>query len=168
MVGGRWVVRDGRHPREDADVRALPRRAWRASRVHDARAFDLLITGAHLATMAGDAPYGAIRDGAIGVGGERIAWVGAARDLPRDASARTSLDVAGRWATPGLVDCHTHLVYAGNRADEFEARLNGATYADIAQAGGGINATVARRARRATTSSSRRAGRGSRRWRARA
>jgi len=105
-------------------------------------AFDLLITGAHLATMTGDAPYGEIRDGALGISGERIAWVGAQRDLPRDASAHRRLDAHGAWATPGLVDCHTHLVYAGNRANEFEALLTGATYAEIAQAGGGIKATV--------------------------
>ena len=101
-------------------------------------AYDLLITGAHLATMSGDAPYGEIRDGALGISGERIAWVGVERDLPRDASAHRRLHAQGAWATPGLIDCHTHLVYAGNRANEFEARLTGATYADIAQAGGGI------------------------------
>ncbi|MEO8302943.1 MAG: imidazolonepropionase [Betaproteobacteria bacterium] len=111
--------------------------------------FDLLVTGAHLATMAGDARYGAIHDGAVGIVGERIAWIGAQRDLPHDASARRRLHVPGAWATPGLIDCHTHLVYAGNRADEFEARQGGATYADISRAGGGINATV--RATRAAT-----------------
>jgi len=104
--------------------------------------FDLLVTGAHLATMTGGAPYGAIRDGALGIVGDRIAWVGAERDLPRDVAAHRLLHVPGAWATPGLIDCHTHLVYAGSRADEFEARLTGATYADIARAGGGINATV--------------------------
>ena len=104
--------------------------------------FDLLITGAHLATMAGDGPYGEIRNGAIGVRGATIAWVGPQSDLPRDASAQQSLDVHGAWITPGLIDCHTHLVYAGNRVDEFEARLNGATYAEIAKAGGGIKSTV--------------------------
>ena len=104
--------------------------------------FDLLVTGAHLATMAGDAPYGAIRDGALGIVGERIAWVGAESDLPQGTAAHRLLHVPGAWATPGLIDCHTHLVYAGNRAHEFEARLHGATYADIARAGGGINATV--------------------------
>ena len=104
--------------------------------------FDLLVTGAHLATMADRTPYGAIRDGAIGTRGGRIAWVGGERDLPRDATARRSLDAHGAWATPGLVDCHTHLVYAGTRIDEFEARLNGATYAEIAESGGGIKSTV--------------------------
>ncbi len=105
-------------------------------------AFDLVITGAHLATMDGRAPYGALPDGALGIAGDRIAWIGAARDLPRDARAARTLDAAGRWLTPGLIDCHTHLVYAGNRAREFEARQQGASYADIAQGGGGINATV--------------------------
>ena len=107
-----------------------------------APAFDLVVTNAHLATMAGAAPYGAIRDGAIGVKGDRVVWVGTARDLPRDLRAAQTVDAGGRWVTPGLVDCHTHLVHAGNRANEFEARLGGTTYAEIAQAGGGIMATV--------------------------
>ena len=104
--------------------------------------FDFVVTRAHLATMAGDLPYGAIRDGAIGVAGGRIGWIGAAKDLPGDWRAVRTVDAGGRWLTPGLVDCHTHLVYAGNRANEFEARLGGTTYAEIAQAGGGIAATV--------------------------
>jgi imidazolonepropionase len=105
-------------------------------------AFDMLVTGAHLATMTGSARYGAIRDGALGIVGGTIAWVGAERDLPSDATATQWLHMRGAWATPGLIDCHTHLVYAGHRADEFEARLAGATYADIARAGGGIQSTV--------------------------
>jgi imidazolonepropionase len=106
--------------------------------------FDALITGAHLATMAGTGEdrYGTIRDGALGIQDGRIAWIGAERDLPRGASAQRLLHVPGAWVTPGLVDCHTHLVYAGNRVNEFEARQRGATYAEIAQQGGGINATV--------------------------
>ena len=105
--------------------------------------FDVLITGAHLATMAGTAtPYGTIRDGALGIGGGRIAWIGAERDLPRGASAQRLLHVPGAWATPGLVDCHTHLVYAGNRVERVRGAARGATYAEIARAGGGINATV--------------------------
>ena len=105
--------------------------------------FDLLLVGAHLATMRGDGvPYGAVRDGAVGIDGDRIAWVGRAADVPRDVAARRTQDCGGRWLTPGLVDCHTHLVHAGNRANEFERRLQGATYADIAREGGGINATV--------------------------
>jgi imidazolonepropionase len=108
----------------------------------DAPRFDLLITGAHLATMASNAPYGAIRDGAVGIIGDRIDWIGPEYELPRHVRATRTLDAHGRWATPGLVDCHTHLVYAGNRTDEFEARQRGESYADIAKRGGGILATV--------------------------
>ena len=101
-------------------------------------ACDTLFTNVHLATMADG--YGEIRDAAIAVSGGRISWLGKAADAPRDA--RTVHDGAGRWLTPGLIDCHTHIVHAGNRSDEFEARLNGATYEDIARAGGGIMSTV--------------------------
>jgi len=105
--------------------------------------FDLMLVDAHVATMrAGGAPYGAIRDGVVGVNGGVIAWVGRATDVPRDIKAHRTLRCGGRWLTPGLVDCHTHLVYAGNRAGEFEQRQKGASYADIARQGGGINATV--------------------------
>ncbi len=104
--------------------------------------YDLVVTNAQLATMTGTEPYGAIREGALAIAGERIAWVGAPRELPAGARGARTLDAGGRWVTPGLVDCHTHLVYAGNRADEFERRLEGATYAEIARAGGGIAATV--------------------------
>ena len=111
--------------------------------------FDLILDDVHAATMRDASGYGAIRDAAIGVRGDRIAWIGSARDLPRGATATRRLSCAGRWATPGLIDCHTHLVYAGNRAEEFEQRLHGASYADIARAGGGIQATL--RATRAAT-----------------
>ena len=90
-----------------------------------------------------------IRDAAIGIRSDRIAWIGPARDLRRTASVTRRIACGGRWATPGLIDCHTHLVYAGNRAQEFEQRLHGASYADIARAGGGIQATL--RATRAAT-----------------
>lgn len=109
--------------------------------------FDLLVTDVHLATMTGTG-YGIVRDAAIGIAGDRIAWCGAQAALPTRRCAR-HLDGGGRFATPGLIDCHTHLVYAGNRAAEFEARLEGASYADIARAGGGIAATV-QATRRAT------------------
>jgi imidazolonepropionase len=95
---------------------------------------------ANLATMLPDSPYGAIRDGVIAVKAERISWVG-----PRsswDQKASEEHDVRGAWIAPGLVDCHTHLVYAGNRAHEFELRSRGATYEDMARAGGGILSTV--------------------------
>ena len=113
--------------------------------------FDLVVVNAHLATMAGAAPYGAIRDGAVGITGDRIAWVGAVRDLPGGPRPARTLDAGRNWVTPGLVDCHTHIVYAGNRADEFEARQKGATYAEISRTGGGIAATV--RATRAASMS---------------
>ncbi len=124
--------------------------------------FDLLVTGAHLATMTGGTPYGTIRAGALGISGERIAWIGAERDLPRDASAHRLLHVPGAWATPGLVDCHTHLVYAGNRADEFERATMRAPPTPTSR--GRVAASTrrcVRRARRPTTSSSRPAGRAS-------
>ena len=90
------------------------------------------------------APYGAIRDGAVGIAATRIAWVGArARPAARRAAARDAARAAARWVTPGLVDCHTHLVYAGNRARRVRARgCTARRYADIAREGGGIDATV--------------------------
>ena len=90
--------------------------------------------------------YGELRDGAILVQDGRIGWIGARADAP---AAPQVHDCAGMWLTPGLIDCHTHIVHAGNRSDEFEARLNGASYQDIARAGGGIMSTV--RATRAAT-----------------
>jgi imidazolonepropionase len=99
---------------------------------------DRLLIDCRLATMVeGEAAYGAIEDGAILVRGGRIAWVGARADLPaHDATQIDRLD--GRWVTPGLIDCHTHLVFGGDRSGEFEQRLQGATYEEIARAGGGI------------------------------
>ncbi|MYN17275.1 imidazolonepropionase [Rugamonas sp. FT107W] len=102
--------------------------------------WDVLFTNVHLATMAGG--YGEIRDAAIAVKDGRIAWLGPRAELPQGALAVTVHDGGGCWLTPGLIDCHTHIVHAGNRSDEFEARLNGATYEDIARAGGGIMSTV--------------------------
>jgi imidazolonepropionase len=100
----------------------------------------------HVATMtAGGGPYGAIRDGALAIKAGRIAWLGAQSAL-QDQPEKLATDVfhmREHWITPGLVDCHTHLVFAGDRAGEFEMRLNGAAYEDIARAGGGIAATVA-------------------------
>lgn len=102
--------------------------------------WDVLFTNVHLATM--DAGYGEIRDAAIAVKDGRIAWLGPRAALPVDARAAATHDGEGCWLTPGLIDCHTHIVHAGNRSDEFEARLNGATYEDISRAGGGIMSTV--------------------------
>ncbi len=104
---------------------------------------DTLWINARLATMAADRPgLGIVADGAIAARAGRIAFVGPRADLPTDLVAEQTVDCDGRWITPGLIDCHTHLVHAGNRAREFEARLEGATYAEIAAAGGGIAATV--------------------------
>ena len=104
---------------------------------------DRLITDCRLATMVeGGAAYGAIEDGALLIREGRIAWVGARADLPAHQAVETErLD--GRWVTPGLIDCHTHLVFGGDRSGEFEQRLGGATYEEIARAGGGIVSTMA-------------------------
>jgi imidazolonepropionase len=104
--------------------------------------FTTLLTNIRVVTMRDAAGYGIVDDGALGMHDGVIAWVGARRDLPRDVKAANTIDCRARFATPGLVDCHTHLVYAGNRASEFERRLEGASYAEIAAAGGGIRATV--------------------------
>ena len=104
--------------------------------------WELLLTDARIATMrAGAADYGVIEDGAIAIGDGRITWIGPQSELPANAAASTrSLD--GHWVTPALIDCHTHLVFAGDRSGEFEERLRGASYEDIARAGGGIMSTV--------------------------
>ena len=103
---------------------------------------DRLLIDCHVATMAeGPIPYGAIRDAAVVVADGRIAWVGPRADLPAVEAAETErLD--GRWITPGLIDCHTHLVFGGDRSAEFEQRLGGATYEEIARAGRGIVSSV--------------------------
>src|SRR3954467_4086125 len=105
--------------------------------------FERLWLDARLATLDPARPgLGVIEDGAIGTRDGRIAFVGPRSELPTGADAAVKLHLAGRWISPGLVDCHTHLVYAGERAQEFELRLEGASYADIAAAGGGIVSTV--------------------------
>ncbi len=108
--------------------------------------WDSLWINANLATMMpGPDAYGAIADGAIAARDGRIAWLGAMTALPPNAARKTARvhDAGGRWITPGLIDCHTHLVFGGDRAGEFALRLEGASYAEIARAGGGIRATVA-------------------------
>jgi imidazolonepropionase len=101
--------------------------------------------GARLATLAGDAPWGLIDDGALLTRGETIEWAGTMAQLPAAAASAVCAehDLGGALVTPGLVDCHTHLVYGGQRAREFELRLQGASYEAIARAGGGIRSTVA-------------------------
>lgn len=114
--------------------------------------WDHLWINANLATMSeGAGPYGAIEGAALGTSGGRIAFAGPMRDLPGKPGevALRVTDAKGQWITPGLIDCHTHLVFGGNRATEFEMRLNGKSYEEIARAGGGIMSTV--RATRAAT-----------------
>jgi imidazolonepropionase len=104
--------------------------------------WDSLWTNVHLATMTeARGPYGAIPAGALAVLDGRIAWVGAEAELPH-RHAGALIDGRGGWLTPGLIDCHTHLVFAGDRAGEFEQRLQGVSYEAIARAGGGIASTV--------------------------
>jgi imidazolonepropionase len=114
--------------------------------------WDQVWIGANIATMAGNTAYGSIDNAALAIRGERIAWLGPAAEGQRRAESQGTPinDAAGLWITPGLIDCHTHLVYGGNRVEEFEQRLKGASYEEIARAGGGIQSTV-----RATRSSSR-------------
>ncbi|WP_449254365.1 imidazolonepropionase [Brevundimonas naejangsanensis] len=103
---------------------------------------DLLITDCRVATMTeGGEPYGAIEDAAILIKDGRIVWVGPHADLPVHKAVEIDR-LEGRWVTPGLVDCHTHLVFGGDRSGEFERRLEGATYEEIARAGGGIVSSV--------------------------
>ena len=112
-----------------------------------------LWTHCNLATLQAGAaqPYGLIEDAALVLDGGRIHWLGPRRDLPPEllAQCHSTHDAGGALITPGLIDCHTHLVYGGDRALEFEQRLNGATYEEIARQGGGIASTV-----RATRSAS--------------
>ncbi len=104
---------------------------------------DFLLVQARLATMRpGGAPYGLIEDGALAVRGGRIAWLGNANAVPEAHAGLERRELGGRLVTPALVDCHTHIVHGGDRAREFELRLNGADYEEIARAGGGILSTV--------------------------
>ncbi len=117
-----------RKPDQQKNADQTPRRIW---------------VNAHLATFdPGLAGMGLIEDGAIAVDHGRIAFVGRGSDLPKSFSGAGVIDCEGRLITPGLIDCHTHLVHAGNRANEFEMRLNGASYEEIARAGGGIVSSV--------------------------
>jgi imidazolonepropionase len=100
----------------------------------------ILLTNATVATMT--AGYGLIDDGAVVVQGDRITWVGQLCNLPAAYASLPRHDCGGHLLTPGLIDCHSHIVFGGNRAVEFEMRLNGATYEEVARAGGGILSTV--------------------------
>ncbi len=101
----------------------------------------MLLRNARLATMAGPERYGLIDKGALALSGGRIVWAGPEADMPQEHDGE-AIDLGGRLVTPALIDCHTHLVFGGNRAAEFEMRLEGASYEQIARAGGGIVSTV--------------------------
>lgn len=102
----------------------------------------MILSNATLATMTDGTDYGLIENGALVVDGTKIAWVGASDDIPAQYQDDSTVNLDGRTVTPGLIDCHTHVVFGGNRAKEFEMRLNGASYEDVARAGGGIVSTV--------------------------
>ncbi|MBS9777227.1 MAG: imidazolonepropionase, partial [Gammaproteobacteria bacterium] len=114
---------------------------------------DTLIINANIATFSEDFgycpnsdkhnEYGTLKNSAIGISNRKIVWIGDSQVAEKDQNTETKItDIQGKWITSGLIDCHTHLVYVGNRSNEFEARLNGASYTDIAQSGGGILSTV--------------------------
>ncbi|MCG8686047.1 MAG: imidazolonepropionase [Desulfobacterales bacterium] len=105
--------------------------------------WDLLFIHADLATMA-EGKYNTIKDGALAVSNGKIAWTGYVDELadsPKNLASKI-IDCNGKWILPGFVDCHTHMVWAGSRANEFEMRLSGATYEEISKKGGGIFSTV--------------------------
>ena len=106
----------------------------------------MLLTNGVLATLEGDPAsgpaYGLVENGAVVLEGERIAWAGGVDSLPGEYRDLPATDLEGRLVTPGLIDCHTHIVHGGNRAREFELRLQGASYEEVARAGGGIVSTV--------------------------
>ena len=105
--------------------------------------FDTIWRDARLATLDPARPgLGVVENGAIAARDGRIAFVGSASELPLGCDAQEQIALDGRWVTPGLIDCHTHLVHGGDRAHEFELRLAGASYEEIARAGGGILSTV--------------------------
>ena len=104
--------------------------------------FSTLFRNAQIATMTTGKPYGLIENGAVVISADRIKWVGAEKELPDEFAGLQGKNLEGRLVTPALIDCHTHLVYGGSRATEFELRLNGASYEEIARNGGGILSTV--------------------------
>ena len=102
----------------------------------------LVLTNALFATMQAGEGYGLLASGSVALDGGKIVRVGNAREVAAEFRHFQTVDLGGRLVTPGLIDCHTHVVFAGNRAREFEMRLNGASYEEIARAGGGILSTV--------------------------
>ena len=101
-----------------------------------------ILTNATLATCKAGEGYGLVTEGGVAVAEGKIVWAGKVHEIPTEFAGFARHDIAGRLVTPGLVDCHTHVIFGGNRAREFEMRLNGASYEEIARAGGGILSTV--------------------------
>ena len=104
--------------------------------------FSTLFRNAQIATMTTGKSYGLIENGAVVISADRIKWVGAEKELPDEFAGLQGKNLEGRLVTPALIDCHTHLVYGGSRATEFELRLKGASYEEISRSGGGILSTV--------------------------
>lgn len=102
----------------------------------------MLLINAQIVTLQSSDDFGLIPDGAIAVQGGQIAWVGPVADVPASFRNGDTHDLGGRLVTPALIDCHSHIVFGGNRAVEFELRLNGASYEEVARTGGGIVSTV--------------------------
>ena len=102
----------------------------------------MLLSNVVIATMESHSPYGLIKNGAIVIDGSNISWVGTLAELPTKYKKLEEIDLKGRVVTPALIDCHTHIVHGGNLANEFEMRLNGASYEEVSKAGGGIISTV--------------------------
>src|SRR5262245_33797990 len=141
MQSGHFFKPDGQdaETRICIDISKSPSSSLHARICRMAERFDRIWSNARLATVRGDRPdLGAIEHGVVATRDGRIAFAGQLSDFPVDADAAERIDCEGRWITPGLIDCHTHLVFGGDRAHEFELRLQGASYEEIARAGGGI------------------------------
>jgi len=108
----------------------------------DGKPTDMLLTNCKITTMTGNEPYGLVENSAIAIADKQIVWVGNDDNIPEAYKGYATEDLDGALVTPGLIDCHSHVVFGGNRAKEFELRLEGASYEEIARAGGGIVATV--------------------------
>ena len=98
----------------------------------------MLLTNLSVACMTGEMPYGLIEDGCIAIDGARVVWVGVRSDLPEVYKSGKQTDLGGRLVTPAPIDCHTHIVFGGNRAHEFEMRLQGASYQTSRARAGGL------------------------------
>ena len=103
----------------------------------------MLFTNANVVTLANSDEFGMISGGSVAVEDGKILWAGPSHQIPESYQNLPTTNLGGRLLTPALIDCHTHVVFGGNRAREFEMRLQGASYEELARAGGGIVSTVA-------------------------